>query len=94
MHSSTSYLSDGVAHKLVDGVGHLRSLHTVAKLHAQHTRVVSEPPVISFVACQPCAVDTRLLTRTDTNNLSNTQTGENTGDKTDSFAEPDSFLLL
>lgn len=63
------YLSNGVADILVDCVGHLRSLHTTAKLHVQDTRVVSQPPVISFVTCQACAVDTRLLTRSNANNL-------------------------
>ncbi len=67
-----SYLSNGVAHILVDSIGHLCSLHTATKLHVQHTRVVSEPPVISFVTCQPCAVDTGLLTCTDTDYLSDT----------------------
>jgi len=64
-----SYLSNGVAHILVDGVGHLCSLHTAAKLHVKDTWVVSQPPVISLVTRQPCAVDTRLLTSTNTNNL-------------------------
>lgn len=64
------YLSNCVAHVLVNCVGHLRSLHTTTKLHVQDTRVVSQPPVISFVTSQPCAVDSRLLTCTNTNNLS------------------------
>lgn len=66
------HLSDGVAHILVDCVGHLCSLHTTAKLHAQDSRVVPEPPVVSFVTRQPSAVDTRLLPRTNTDNLENT----------------------
>lgn len=64
-----AYLSNGVAHILVNCIGHLCSLHTGTELHVQDTRVVSQPPVISFVTCQSGTVDTRLLTRTDTNNL-------------------------
>lgn len=70
--SAPSYLSNGVAHILVNSIGHLRSLHSTAKLHVQDTWVMSQPPVISFVTCQTCAVDTRLLTCTDTDNLPNT----------------------
>lgn len=66
------HLSNGVAHILVDCVGHLCSLHTTAKLHAQDSRVVPEPPVVSFVTRQPSAVDTRLLPCTNTDNLENT----------------------
>ena len=65
------YLSNSVAHILVDCIGHLCSLYAAAKLHVQDSRVVSQPPVIGFVPCQPCAVDTGLLTSTDANNLSN-----------------------
>lgn len=64
-----AYLSNGVAHILVNCIGHLCSLDTSTELHVQDTRVVSQPPVISFVTCQSGAVDTRLLTRTDTNDL-------------------------
>lgn len=64
-----AYLSNSVAHILVNCIGHLCPLHTSTELHVQDTRVVSQPPVISFVTCQSGAVDPRLLTRTDTNNL-------------------------
>lgn len=63
------YLSNSVTDILVNCIGHLRSLYTTAKLHVQDTRVVSQPPVIGFVTCKTCAVDTRLLTCSDTNNL-------------------------
>lgn len=68
------YLSNGITDILVNCIGHLCSLHTAAKLHVQDTRVVSQPPVISFVTRKTCAVDTRLLSRSDTNNLKNTTT--------------------
>lgn len=64
-----AYLSNSVAHILVDCIGHLCSLHTSTEPHVQDTRVVSQPPVISFVTCQSGTVDTRLLTRANTNNL-------------------------
>lgn len=63
------YLSNGVAHILVNSIGHLCSLHTSTELHVQDTGVVSQPPVISFVASQSGTVDARLLASTDANNL-------------------------
>lgn len=66
---SPTHLSNGAAHVLVYGVGHLGTLHTAAELHVQHGRVMSQPPVVSLVACQPCAVDTGLLARTNADNL-------------------------
>lgn len=63
------HLSYGVAHILVDGVGHLCSLHAGSELHVQDPRVVPQPPVIRFVACQPGTVDARLLTRADADDL-------------------------
>lgn len=89
--STSSYLSNGVAHILVNSIGHLCSLHSTAKLHVQDTRVVSQPPVISFVTCQTRAVDTRLLTCTDTDNLPNT-VYRKTFEK--NMIQPDSLLLL
>lgn len=65
------YLPNGAADVLVDSVGHLRSLHAAAKLHGQDTRVVPQPPVVHFVPSQPRAMDTRLLTGTNTDNLVN-----------------------
>lgn len=85
---SPPHLSDGIAHILVDRVGHLCSFQATAKLHVQDTWVVPEPPVISFVTRQPSAVDTRLLPRTNTNNLWNT--GEET---LKSQAHRESFLI-
>lgn len=64
-----THLSNGVADVLVDSVGHLGSLHSAAELHVEDARVMSQPPVISLVTCQPCAVDARLLTCTNTHNL-------------------------
>lgn len=68
-HSPHTHLSDGVTDVLVDSVGHLGSLHSAAELHAEDARVMSQPPVISLVTCQPCAVDAGLLTCTNTHNL-------------------------
>lgn len=64
-----THLSNGVADVLVNSVGHLGSLHSAAELHVEDARVMSQPPVISLVTCQPCAVDARLLTCTNTHNL-------------------------
>lgn len=64
-----THLSNGVADVLVDSVGHLGSLHSAAELHAEDARVMSQPPVISLVTCQSCAVDAGLLTCTNTHNL-------------------------
>lgn len=92
----TSYLSNGVAHILVNSIGHLCSLHTSSELHVQDTGVVSQPPVISFVASQSGTVDARLLACTDADNLQShtSATAFSTGDMLTSVKPSESYLSV
>ena len=54
------------SHKEVDGVGLVSSLRALFEWQVEHSRVVSQPPVVGLVTGKTGAVDSRLLARAET----------------------------
>ena len=66
----SQYIHVVLAHIYIDGIIAVRSGHTLFEGQVQYLRALTKQPVVGFLSGQTCAVDTGLLSCTDTDGLS------------------------